>query len=435
MSEQRAQWAAVDLKDIVPAQLTQLVHATATPISAIANALGSVNTALSVAKSLIIGFPGFDVASALAMLLDNFRRDLEGAGVFYLPVWDGGLDEMILEGAKSAYLDLYKHDPEYQGKVKSFFINRYQAAVQGAEQSWADLTNPDPQPGAMTLFQKLDAAYSTPTGNSWGNFIGKILSSFDDTGDQSRPQFTSGETAAVIFLVGAPTLAEFGNLLLQLLKLFPKMDGLDKTVCQYLRILLAGVDPAHSGLATMWTYPEKWPPELANNPDCVPSGRKRSIEAGQSYPPDWKALRLKDITTLAPVFEIVDNVMLQLIGLLKVSSNAKEAILKLINAIQLKVQQLQKIAALLADLIHQLDLILGATGIYVLYAHAEGGVEGLKRAILNADISNVKFAQPTNKKLSGTTTLDAYLSGCMFMAGGPSIKPFETFFAGLGKTT
>jgi hypothetical protein len=434
-----AKWQSADLSKLVPDALTGLISNTSTALSTMEGVLDTVGDALDVAKALIIGFPAFSIADTLSKLIDDFRRDFNATGVYYLPVWDAGLDELLFSVAQDAATGFYAGDDFYVEKITKLFQNRYR----GIEQDIQDAINTVKEGAEFAtldedvqryLIRKAARDFWTdlaedPTlnfnnvGNSWGTFIQKITRSFDDSRDPNRPQFISGQTAGVVFCVGAPTFQEFVVALAELARLFYDLPDLERIACACERALLAGVDTT-----TLWEYPENWPSGMIET-SCLPEYRRASLQLVDSgTPPDWKTIQLKDVPPLTPVFEAVDAVLAQAVALLKIGSNLKGALVRLIDAIRIKVRQLQEIVSRLNEIISRLDEILGATGIYALFVTADGGNEGMKRALSEADVSNVPFAQPG--ETSGVQP-DAYIAGCMLLAGTASITPFEAFFAGL----
>jgi hypothetical protein len=391
-------WKSANLGSVIPSQLIGRVDPATEAVSTILTALNVVNDGLSIAKNFISNFGGFDFVAELAVLVNNFRNDFMQSGIYYLGVWDAGLDDMIFDSVQDALVGS-QPDDVYAAKLSQYFQARY---ISGAT-NVTDLSIP--------------VASSGKIGNSWGKFIGRIANSFTDAGDTQRPVFT-GSTAAVVLMAGAPSLAEFSQLIGQVRLLFPNTQELNNIAGSILRASVQGLGP-------IWAYPEVWPASLLNDTKLIPPHRKASLLPLQSTPPDWRTYRFSDIDFLSGMFQLVNNVLTAITAALKVGANSKIALLTLINAISAKIQKLQALVTQIDTLLTSIGQILGATGIYALYVSSGQGTAGIVAAIQGADASQVPFATKT----SSGTGQDAFLTGVVLLAGGPQIQPFEKFFS------
>jgi hypothetical protein len=391
-------WKSANLGAVLPSQLTGMVSPATDAVDAILEALSIVNTGLGLAKNFLSNFGGFDFVAQLAVLVQNFKNDFQRSGIYYLGVWDAGLDDMIFDGVQDALVGAHPDDV-YAAKLTQYFQARY---IGGATNVTALSTT---------------ASISPNQGNSWTKFIQRITNSFTDPGDLQRPVFTDS-CAAVILVAGAPSLAEFTTIITQVRKLFPSTTELDNIAGSLLRASLQGVGP-------LWAYPEVWPASLLNDPKLVPPHRAKTLLTPNSTPPDWRTFRFSDIDFLSGMFELVNNVLTAITALLKTGANSKTSLLALVNAISTKVQKLQALVAQIDSLLQNINDILGATGIYALYVSTGSGTTDLVNQIKQADASQVPFSVKTT---TGTQQ-DAFLTGICLLAGGPEVPAFEKFFS------
>lgn len=400
-----ATWKAANFNSLIPSQFSNLTSSLTTPINAITTGLKLTNAGLDIAKKFISSFGGFDFVGTLATLVANFRRDFDQAGIYYLGLWDAGLDDLVFEQAREAITGQIA-DEAYKAKISRYFSSRYTS-------------------GAKT-FQTLGVpgtVVNSTQGNSWQKFVGRITASLDDGGDKNRPQLSStAASAGIVLAAGAPTLTEFLLFAKQLQKLFPKQKDLDTVACKLARVALVGYKRT-------FAYPEEWPIEIMNDSRCLPKERLATLNPTmrRSTPPDWHSLSIRQIEPIRPVFEILDKSLAAATASLQTAANSEKAIVQLISAIQTKIRNLVTLLNQLNEQLANLQSILTATGIYALYFTSSNGNAGIKTALNSANTSAVPFAR---RNVTGLGQ-DAFIAGAVFMAAGPQVKPFEQFFGKL----
>ena len=176
--------------------------------------------------------------------------------------------------------------------------------------------------------------------------------SFDDPGDENRPIFSDGAPVEALFIVATfPELVD----LRQFAQLFEKL--LDMR--------------AFKKIWDEFQFP-------ADDPD-------RTRVRGRSVAPDWRSWKLRDVAPPDYPLRKLERVPEYLKTLMLNIDNIVDLISDMIAAIQDKVRVLQEIVELIESVIDMLRA-LAATGLHVLPVVTSEGVEGLKRAFLEAEI-------------------------------------------------
>ncbi len=214
----------------------------------------------------------------------------------------------------------------------------------------------------------------------------RFRQSFDDAGDDQRPQFSDGAPVEAVFIVGTapqlPDLARLGSLFTALLDLGAFAKAFDDFAASF--------------------------PEWPDDPDRA---RLRS----RSVAPDWRAWRLRDIGPDEYPLRQLEKIPEALKALL-VNGDSVVALLKaLIAAIQDKVALLQEMVAIIQQVIDMLKA-LSATGLHVLPVATNGGVDGLVEAFLSA-------TNRPNTDAEGQPTGANAIIGVCLLAGGSEIDP------------
>jgi len=220
------------------------------------------------------------------------------------------------------------------------------------------------------------------TPDSYARWAARFTASFDDPGDLQRPVVTEGAPIQAIFIVmAAPSLDALRQALYLLGKLF-NIDAFIRAFEMY---------------------------EKAEDP------RRARARRGAPVPPDWQAVRLRDIF---PPLEGLLMLPEALLALLTAVDNLAGLIRNLALALAEKANVLLQLAAAIQAIIDLLDA-LASTGMYSLGVSTQGGVAGLKQAFLTA----------------GNRPPGGYIGGVCFMASGPNLAKASMLFDLLGGTT
>lgn len=222
--------------------------------------------------------------------------------------------------------------------------------------------------------------------DGFGAWAARFQQSFDDPGDDHRPQFSDGAPLTAVFIVAAmpqlPDLARFGSLFATLLD----TKAFEKAVQDFLR-----------------TFPD-WP----DDPDMARLNAR-------SVAPDWRSWRLRDIGPDAYPLRELEKVP-ELLKALLVNGDSIVALLRaLIAAVQDKIRVLQEMVDLVKEVIALLKA-LSASGLHVLPVATNEGVEGLVAAFTGA--TNRPGTNP-----DGTPAGTNAIIGACVLAGGSEIDP------------
>ncbi len=236
--------------------------------------------------------------------------------------------------------------------------------------------------------------------DNFERWAGRFAASFDDPGDRNRPNaplpldpedvdddaaataggstpqyestvqpFGDGSAIEAVFIVAAaPSLAE----LAQLAWLLGNLLNIDAFTRALDRFTEDSTDQAWSRVS------------------------QRSVS------PDWHSKKLHEL--LPPLRELA-KIPALLRGLLSKVSSVVDLLVDLIDAVQEKVQLLLEIAETIQSIIDLLEALQSA-GLYVLPVSTNEGVEGLKRA----------FVEATNRPPGG------FVAGACLLAAGPGLK-------------
>jgi hypothetical protein len=201
--------------------------------------------------------------------------------------------------------------------------------------------------------------------------IQAAISSFDDIGDQDRPQFSnSANVAAIGFMATATSVPDFTDLIEAMLKVF---------------------------------HIPEW--------ELVATRAKRRVRpevVHRSYQPDWKSMKLDSIGNMSQMHSMLLDLLETLRGYATIPDNN---IGDLITAIQGKIAALNVILKNVKDTIAILTGSAG--GIYVMdIPNGTGGNDRIKRALRDPFLEQCK---PT----SGYTIMT------IMMGGGPSLATVE----------
>jgi hypothetical protein len=165
-------------------------------------------------------------------------------------------------------------------------------------------------------------------------FISRWEASFDDLGDQYRPQYGPEEpVSAMLFLVGGDSMESLA--------------------------------PALSALGTLFNVPALQLDEVEDYEAPYPE----DVEASLSTPPDWKSETLGGIL---PPFEKLTQVLQQTIGLLAVADSYATMLEDLAAVIAAKAAALDGVADEIQAVVDDISALIAAEGLYVLHVEADG---------------------------------------------------------------
>lgn len=216
--------------------------------------------------------------------------------------------------------------------------------------------------------------------------------SFDDPGDEHRPIFSDGAPVEALFMVAS----------------FPNLVDLRKFAKLWAKLLDTR---AFEKALDEFSFP------------VVDPDRQRL--RGKSVSPDWRSWKLRDVgpddyplRKLERIPEYLKTLLLNvdsLVGLIK----------KMITAVQDKVAILQEFVRLIESVIDILRA-LSATGLHALPVVTSEGVQGLKKAFLEAENrpGSVPDEQPDNPNVREA---DAIMGAC-FLAGSSGAIPANPQF-------
>jgi len=474
-----AEWKTGALGGMFPADVQDAIDEATTTAAAANSVLSPVRDALDLAKNFLTSLPVLDLPALLAQIIEDFLNDFRASGIYYLPVLDRGLEDVAklnLNFKESARIWEELNVPSYDG----FGSN---------DDTYAQERN-----------RKAFQAYffrrylGGPTGSAMSRFKSRVVQSFSDETDDERPTFT-GEVAGTVFLVGAPSMAEYVDVLVQIADLWPNNTELNRGLELMRNKLTDGFlnTFSHSGnrivkrlegdnttgyslnfgreikqysitirqqsqiegvtgvLRDFFGIPFEriasdtpldenyglfdprsgWQISVGADIDYKAgsfSGLKFTSDPGNLVvsfiptvtgvnPPDWTTINLDKLFPF--IFGIMDNYMLPIVQALRAGSNAKDAMIALIDLLDQKLARLDELIIEAERLVTIFNVILGATGIYSLYIHSSSGVDDWIDQFQNATNE-----PPFNE-------FDAFVGGVVLMAGGPSLTPFENFFSGL----
>lgn len=420
-----ANWKSANLGDVLPDSVESTLNSAKEGGEFLSGVLDVVQTGLNIAKEFLLGLSVFDALSIMADAIEAFKADLKNAGVYYLPVWDNGIEQLLMfghEGEVKGTLQAASDfdDQSYKERVENYFLNRYGI---GIDEAYAADDTPV---GKLFAAGELVGGQTPTLGASFDTFVNKIIRSFDDPGDvetlkwydpsdqqwhfevsPKRPVFSnSAEVVGIVLMAGAPSGAELIQSLQQVVKLFNSMTELTN--------LLNGLRALTSEGMECLSLPDSWK-ILTGEMTCA----EASIGGVNSTYPDWQNFHMSKIPFVRPILEMVDRVLDPSIALLKAGGNSKDAMVALIQAIQGKLAALQQIIDQITQVLGLLGTMLTATGFYVVYIRSREGTNGWKTLLRKADKSAVPFA---------TNNIDTFVMGATLLAGGPGIRPFELFF-------
>ncbi|MES2639537.1 MAG: hypothetical protein V4850_08625 [Myxococcota bacterium] len=221
-----------------------------------------------------------------------------------------------------------------------------------------------------------------PAPDAYAAWAATFRASFDDVGDEDRPQVSTGATIEAVFLAAAAANPE---VLRNLLYLLGKLLSIRPFVAAF----------------------ENWK-AAPNTPD--PDGQALYAE---SVAPDWESRTLAD---LFPVLRKLTDLASKLEGLLRDVDNLIGLIKKLIEALRTKVQVLLDIAEAIQAVITFLEQ-LQATGFYALAVSTTQGVPGLTTA----------FDSAQNRPPGG------YMGAVCLLAAGPGMTAVTPLWILLGQ--
>lgn len=329
-----AQWTEnATLDALLPSEVADVIDVAITTTETASSILGTISTGLDVVSSFLQAVPALDWTKALLALVDELKNNYLGAGFYYLPLWDYGLD----------FQYRLARNPEYFNDLEL----TVSSSRQGAEEGFA-------------------------------GFVDEINRSYDDEADFSRPTFVSGGvTAGLCLVTGAPTFAELTQAFESIALLFSN----DAWIAALLRAMRSTLFPAE-------------------------------VEA-IATPPNWSSYTVRD---MFPDFNaLIERDLAAILSALQTGLNAVDALVLLIDTIKRKVDQLNRLIGQVNTSLQNFENILGAAGIWSCYIETGDGVDGLQQELSNAVNTPDWGAQP-------------FISGAMFVAGGPDVEPFRNLF-------
>lgn len=212
--------------------------------------------------------------------------------------------------------------------------------------------------------------------------------SFDDPGDEHRPIFSDGAPVEALFIVATfPNMVDFRKFA----KLWAKLidtRAFEKAIEEF-------------------TFP-------ADDPD-------RQRVRGKPVAPNWRSFKLRDIGPDDYPLRALERVPEYLLTLLRNVDNIVELIRKLVAAVQDKIKILEQFVKLIESVIDILRA-LSATGLHALPVVTSEGVEGLKKAFLEAE------NRPNTDPETGEAGKASAIMGACFLAGSSGAIPANPQF-------
>jgi len=208
-------------------------------------------------------------------------------------------------------------------------------------------------------------------------FLSRWRASFDDLGDHHRPQFAGNAAlSSMLFLVGANDLPS----LQKLLDLLGKLFGI----------------PSLTWEETIYTFD-------------VPA----LIESGMSTPPDWNSVRLGEVI---PPFQRLGELLMQAIGMLKVTDSFSGLLEQLANVIQEKADTLAAINDEIQALVDAIEALIESSGLYVLYVDGDGVAGLIEKTTMAHDVPPWNY--------------ESYVAGVCLLAGTADFGPVVELLGG-----
>lgn len=212
-----------------------------------------------------------------------------------------------------------------------------------------------------------------------------FVQSFDDSGDEHRPIFSDGAVVEALFIVATmPNMVDFRR--------FAALWGKLLDISAFEKIFAE------------FRFPVK-------DPD-------RERLRGRSISPDWRSWKLRDIGPDDYPLRKLEQVPELLKTLLLNTDNLIETLRKLIAVVQEKVKILEDFIKLIQSVIDILRA-LSATGLHALPVVTTEGVQGLKKAFLEA------ANRPNTNPETGQTEKASAIMGVCFLTGTSGAVPFN----------
>jgi hypothetical protein len=133
--------------------------------------------------------------------------------------------------------------------------------------------------------------------------------------------------------------------------------------------------------------------------------------------PDWQNVTMRDIHP--QIVEVVDAIFDPVIELLRIPGNIIKQLLKIVAAIQEKIDQLEKLIDEIDRILEEVEQFLKMAGFAAIFVNSTEGTEGLKQKLLAA--GNVPFEEGPG-----------FFSGMALLAGGPPLSAFRLLFTPIG---
>lgn len=399
-----AKWTSASLSNLLPGAVETIFDAIDALVTVVKTPLDAVKSALNLASVFLVSLNPFDFISALKLLVDDFRKNILGGGYYLLDMWDYPAKQLM----PSTY-------------------------------------SPDSTFDALRL-----------SGDTFqSSFQADLLASFDDLDDTSRPQFT-GKCAILIIVAGRGTIDDIGIMpeednvgrawrgldaainhagnkvrdiriraAMAQIRLAAESQPQDKVAQRVERtqrafrllsfmstddldLIPTPMDPATGESFFENTDPTSlsWEDEVAPILETI-----ETFFEPHEYP-DWERATLYEIyPDLAVILDVVFDAVLDLLG---EGGTILKAIKDLINAIQAKLDELDRIIELIDELEEQIEALLNATGFHVLYVTSDNGIADLKSKIQSA--TDLPF------------TSTGFYAGMAIMVGGGDVPAFDTIF-------
>lgn len=251
------------------------------------------------------------------------------------------------------------------------------------------VNNIDTAVGEELTIASLTSASTLSTAITMDEFLSKMNVTFDDSGDDDRPGFGGdigvlSNVRAFVILVGASGFSDFFALFRVMLSLWPTNRELQR---------------------------------IADALEVIEDSATDQLEPTSSRSPDWENATSEDlINYLVPsLAEGMDVAIEYILKILATEATLIEALSETVSLIKRKIDVLQSIGTQVQTIITNIESILSATGLQVVYLKSSTGVPGIKQALLAA----------TNRPY---TTEKVFISGGMFLGGPESAALFDTIF-------
>lgn len=402
-----AQWVTARLSDLLPSEVQSALDLIDSLLGVISVPLSATSDLLSAAETFLLGLPIINPVELLRLAAESIKEQFLASGLYVCNMWDYPTRQLV-----------------------------------------HTTTGPNATFGR----------YSTRGTDFRGTFIRDLSLSFDDQNDFNRPQFT-GTVAMLVLVVGEASLENLG-ISMEEDNFGEGFSGIRHDIgaaaAELVRKrwqsvffkLRQAAENQEEGFVTTRYEKVEYAHRLFNQLeqeqiDAIPApfnantgegfyedtiatdiSWEDSLELidtieGQFEPPVYPNWDRKALVDLHPdLVSIVDSIFDPVIDLLEVGSTIKDAIISMIRAIKLKLDELQSLIDRIDEVLEKILNLLNMTGFSALYVSSNSGVTDLRTKLLQAE--NVPFDG------------NGFYSGMAILAGAANASIFKTLFAPVG---